>query len=279
MSVDAVNRKTQKKSMFQSIILFFSLILGNHIFCVPTQAADIPEIVERGKLIVGVKTDVRPLGFLDTQGNLQGLEIDIAKRLAEEILGNSKQILLQSVKNQDRLPLILDDKVDLVIAKMTVNSARSRLVEFSPYYYLDSTDIITNQANLKNLSDLQNQSIAILNGSDAIAIIRAALPTAKLVGVNSYQEAFNLLETGKIAGFAADNSVLTGWVQEFPNFHTLNINSPRNAIAVVMPKGQQYWGLRQTVNEAINRWQKSGWLQERAKYWGLPNYSEQLPKK
>jgi polar amino acid transport system substrate-binding protein len=36
-----------------------------------------------------------------------------------------------------------------------------------------------------------------------------------------------------------------------------------------MPKGQQYWGIRETVNGAINEWQKSGWLEERAKYWGL----------
>ena len=79
----------------------------------------------------------------------------------------------------------------------------------------------------------------------------------------------NLLETEEIDGFAADNSLLTGWVQENPDYHALPVQLSQYAIAVVMPKGQQYWGLRETVNGAINEWQKSGWLKERAKYWGL----------
>ena len=255
--------------VLKTFLLSISLILGINYHYPITLAAEIPEIVNRGKLIVGVKTDVRPLGFLDAQGNLQGLEIDIAKRLAEVILGNPDAIAFQSVKNQDRLQVILDNKVDLVIARVTVNPSRSRIIEFSPAYYSDSTGIITKQPDLKTLSDIKTRRVAVLNESNAIAVIRSTLPTAKLIGVNSYQEAFNLLETEKIDGFAADNSVLTGWAQENPSYHTLPIQLSQEAIAIVMPKGQQYWGLRQTVNEAIQEWQKSGWLQERAKHWGL----------
>jgi polar amino acid transport system substrate-binding protein len=32
----------------------------------------------------------------------------------------------------------------------------------------------------------------------------------------------------------------------------------------------QYRELRTKINEAIVRWEKSGWLRERAIYWGLP---------
>ena len=159
--------------------------------------------------------------------------------------------------------------MDLVIATVTVNPSRSRLVEFSPHYYLDSTGIITKQADLKSLSDLKTHRIGVLNGSNAIAFLRSELPTAKLVAVNSYQEALTLLETEEIDGFAADNSLLTGWVQENLDYHTLPVQLSQYAIAVVMPKGQQYWGLRETVNGAINELRKSGWLKERAKYWGL----------
>ena len=254
---------------FLPFLLSIGITLGINTSSEVINAAELPEIIQRGKLIVGVKTDVRPLGFKDAQGNLQGLEIDIAKRLAELILGNPDAIAFESVKNHDRLQVILDNKVDLVIARVSVNPSRSRLVEFSPHYYLDSTGIITKQADIKSLSDLKTRRIGVLNGSSAIALIRSELTTAKLVAVNSYQEAFNLLETEEVDGFAADNSLLTGWVQENPDYHTLPIQLSQYAIAVVMPKGQQYWGLRETVNGAINEWQKSGWLKERAKYWGL----------
>lgn len=250
------------------ISLGFGLTLGLN-FYTPAIAAELSEIMQRGKIMIGVKSDVRPMGFRDAQGNLQGFEIDIAKRLAESILGNADAIALQPVTNQERLQLILDNKVDLVVARVTVNDSRSRLVEFSPYYYLDSIGLITKQADIKTLGDLRNRTIGVLNGSDAIALVRTNLSTARLVGVKSYQEAFNLLETGKIDAFAGDYSILIGWIQEYPAYRTLPVRLSEEALAVVMPKGMQYWGLRQMVNEAINELKKSGWLQERAKYWGL----------
>ena len=42
-------------------------------------------IKERGKLVVGVKQDYRPWGFLDENGNIVGLEIDLAKDVAERL--------------------------------------------------------------------------------------------------------------------------------------------------------------------------------------------------
>jgi polar amino acid transport system substrate-binding protein len=37
-----------------------------------------------------------------------------------------------------------------------------------------------------------------------------------------------------------------------------------------MPRGLQYQDLHQKVDRAIVNWQKSGWLQQRIQYWGLP---------
>ncbi len=265
----AIGGGIKHKSNLNFINLALGLILGIHCYFPPAIAAELSEIIQRGKLIVGVKDNVRPMGFKDTQGNLQGFEIDIARRLAQSIMGNADAIALQPVTNQERLQLILDNKVDLVVARVTINDSRSRLVEFSPYYYLDSIGFITNRTEIKGLGDLRNRTIGILNGSNAIAIVRSRLSHAQLVGVKSYQEAFDLLETGKIDAFAADNSVLTGWVQQYPTYHTLPVRLSEEALAVVMPKGMQYWGLRQMVNGAINELRKSGWLQERARYWGL----------
>ena len=100
--------------------------------------------------------------------------------------------------------------------------------------------------------------------------LRSALPRVRLIGVNSYQEALALLEAGGADAFAADNSLLAGWVQEYPNYRQLPVRLSARLLCVVMPKGLQYVKLRDRVNQAIARWQKSGWLRERAAYWGLP---------
>jgi polar amino acid transport system substrate-binding protein len=129
---------------------------------------------------------------------------------------------------------------------------------------------VTKNPQFQRLEDLANSRIAVLNGSTTIALVRSNLPNATLRGVASYQEAFNLLETGEIDAFAADNSLLTGWVRQFPNYRQLPIQLGAIALGVVLPKGLQYQSLRERVNQAIERLESSGWLVERVNYWGLP---------
>jgi len=237
---------------------------------ISASAAELQEIQQRGKLIVAVKDNLRPLGFRDPTGNLQGLEIDLARRLATEILGRSEAVVLQPVANRDRLPVLLEGKVDLTIAKVTATAARSRLVDLSAAYYLDGAALLTKDATLRTLRDLSGKKIAVLNGSTTISQVRFALPNAQLVGVDSYEAARSRLETGDVAAFAADVSVLTGWVQEYPQYRILDSRLSTEALCIVMPKGLQYDPLRRLVNRAIARWKAEGWLQERATYWGLP---------
>ena len=116
----------------------------------------------------------------------------------------------------------------------------------------------------------RQRTVAVLNGSSTIAKVRNALPAAKLVGVNSYTEARSLLESGGAVGFFADASVLTGWVQEYPQYRLLPTLLSAEPLCIVMPKGVQYDDLRRRVNEAIARLKAEGWLQQRAIYWGLP---------
>lgn len=235
-----------------------------------TQAAPLAEIQQRGKLIVGVKDNLRPLGFTDDNGNLQGLEIDLAKRLAKEILGDENAIIFVPVKNQDRLKVVLEGKVDLAIGSVTQTKSRSRVVDFSPYYYLNGTGLITKNYSLQSIDRLAQVKIAVLNNSDTVSTIKNGLPNAQLVGVNSYQEAYNLLENNLAEFFAADRTILAGWVQEYPQYRLLSQRFSAEPICVVMPKGLQYLELRTQVNQAIVQW-RNNWLPERLKYWGLDN--------
>ncbi|YAI82359.1 MAG: transporter substrate-binding domain-containing protein [cyanobacterium endosymbiont of Rhopalodia sterrenbergii] len=255
------------RKVFLTCLISFLLALGMS----PARTVELEEILRRGKLIIAVKDNVRPLGFSPQDGQLQGFEIDVARQLAEELLGDRQAVILQPVTNQERLQMIIDGKVDLVIARVTVTAARNRLVDFSPYYYLDGTGIIAKQSYLKGLQGLNHGKIAVLRASSTISVIREEFPQAQLIGVNSYQEALTLLEINAADAFAGDNSVLAGWVQNYPSYRRFPVRLSAEALGVVMPKGLQYSSLRDRVNQAILRWQKSGWLQKRAAFWGLPS--------
>jgi polar amino acid transport system substrate-binding protein len=253
------------------------LVLSATIICLVcfswgfmASAAQMPEIQRRGYLTIAVKDNLRPLGFRDVDGNLQGLEIDLAKRLALDLLGKADAVKFQPVANRDRLSVVFNNKVDLAIARVTATESRARLVSFSVPYYFDGAVIVTKDAAVSQLSDLANKKIAVIKNSSTIAQVRYYVPKAELVGVNSYQEGRSLTENNTVVAFAADASVLSGWVQEYPQYRLLPTKLSTEPLSVVMPKGLQYDQLRRQVNEAIAKYTAEGWLQERVQYWGLP---------
>ena len=251
---------------------FLNLVIAIAILATASRAIvarELSEIVSEGELKVAVKNDVRPLGFTDEAGNLVGLEIDIARKLAEELLEDGTAIEFVTVNNTERLQVILESKVDLAIARVAVTTPRSRIVDFSPYYYLDGTGIVTRNTEVENIDQLSQSTIAVIENSATIAVVRNRLPNATLVGVESYQEALELIETNLADAFAGDRSILTGWIQEYTAYNLLPERLSGAALAVVMPKGLQYRELRSQVDSAIAKWKESGWLEERIEYWGL----------
>lgn len=244
----------------------FLFVLGG---ITSVDAAELAEIADRGYLIVGVKDNLRPLGFKDSQNQLQGFEIDIARQLAADLLGNDQAVEFRPLLNQDRLNALLEGEVDVLIARMSITDARTRLVAFSRPYYVDGAAFITRDSTIQTLRDLQQQTIAVLTGSDTIPTLRSLLPSVRLQGVETYAEAQMLLESGEVAVFAADATVLTGWVQESPQYYLIPTLISAEALAIAMPKGAQYNKLQQQVNEAVDRWQSNGWLRQRISAWGL----------
>jgi len=246
--------------LLSAVFLSLWLIVYTQLTAVATEFKDIQQ---RGYLTIAVKDNLRPLGFKDATGKLQGLEIDLAQRLAQDLLGKADAVKLQPVANRDRMSMVMDHQVDLAIARVTATESRSRIVNFSLPYYYDGTTLIT-----KDITP--PQKIAVLRGSTTIAVVKYYFPRAKLVGVDSYSQALTLLEANTADAFAADASVLSGWVQEYPQYHLTKTPLSTEPLSVVMAKGLESDKLRQQVNAAIARYLAEGWLQERATYWGLP---------
>jgi polar amino acid transport system substrate-binding protein len=247
---------------------FFSSSL---LFCDrPLFAAELADIQKRGTVIIGIKENLPPLGFRNAQGQLEGLEIELAHQIAETLLGDRNAVTFKPLLNRDRIPALLNDDVDLVLAQLTMTADRARILDFSRPYYFDGTALMTKDAKMQTLEDLRGKTIAVLAGSSAIATVRSRLPNVQLVAVRSYAEAQEALQTGRVIAVAADATVLTGWQRADSSYRLLPQLLSVEAIAVGMPRGLQYEPLRQKVNGALETWQQQGTLRDRVLHWGLP---------
>lgn len=250
--------------------LGFGLALGAQLAALPVFAADLDTILARGYLIVGVRESWQPLSFRDRDGNLVGLEIDIARGLAEAIFDDPEAVEFTVVANTDRLPAVLEDRVDVAIAGVTLTASRQRLVSFSPPYYLDGAAVLVHDPRYSRLEDLQQQRLGVLQGSSTVAVVRYLLPRATLTPLFSYREALNRLSSGQIDAFAGDITVLTGWQQNHSGYYLVPSLLSAEPLAIALPKGTQYTDLRTLIGQTVTQWHQNGWLEDRSTFWGLP---------
>ncbi len=272
--VDRVN-KTQVKTLALATIAMIALFeggLGFNAFKsnnlaiaseITPEINTLDKIQKRGKLIIGVKDNLPPLGF--RHNNLSELEIDIARELAKEL---NIPIELVPLKNRDRLSALQNNQVDLAIAQITVTNNRSRLVDFSLPYYTDSTIAIAKRGvTFQELK--QPVAIGVLKNSAAIAVIQSQFPKAAIIGSSSYADGLNALQLGKVKAFVGDRTSLMQWLTDHPDYEIIGQPLAIHSLAIALPRGLQHLDLRDRVLAAVDKWRKNGWLQERAKYWGL----------
>ncbi|MGB7087263.1 MAG: transporter substrate-binding domain-containing protein, partial [Phormidesmis sp.] len=257
-----------------------SLVLGAQLLPSPffvraAAAAELSEIRDRGYLIVAVKNNRPPLGFIAEDGELSGFEIDIARRLAEVLLGDASALRLVPVRNSDRLNAVIEDRVDIAIAAITITEPRRRIISFSDPYYLDGVAFVTPNPSIQQLPDLRSATIALLDRSSTVAHVRYILPGSRLVAVDSYAEGRSLLDSGAADAFAGDVSVLSGWsfdqrlasAQDQPTgeYRLLPSIISAEPLSVAIPKGTQYApsGSR-SIRPCDNGTKKGGCKKERS---------------
>ncbi|WP_267243967.1 glutamate ABC transporter substrate-binding protein [Streptomyces sp. PR69] len=96
----------------------------------------IDAIKARGKLIVGVDQNSYRWGYRNpATGNLEGFDIDLARAIAEDILGSPKAVIFRAIPTNQRIPALDRGTVDLVVRTMTINCARLKQVSFSTAYF------------------------------------------------------------------------------------------------------------------------------------------------
>ena len=97
----------------------------------PAAVSYIDKIKARDKLIVGVFTDKPPFGFVDEAGRYVGFDTDIGRQFAKDLLGDENKVEFVAVEPASRIPFLQSDKVDLILANMTVTPERKEAVDFT----------------------------------------------------------------------------------------------------------------------------------------------------
>lgn len=218
----------------------------------PVAAASyIDKIKARDKLIVGVFTDKPPFGFVNEAGRYVGFDTDIGRQFAKDLLGDENKVEFVAVEPASRIPFLQSDKVDLILANMTVTPERKEAVDFTnPNLKVAVQALVPNDSAVKSLDDLATRTTIVTTGTTADIWLTKNHPDWKLLKFEKNSESLQALSAGRGDAYAQDNLVLFSWAKQNPGYRVLEEKLGDEApIAPAVKKGNTE--LRDWVNAEL----------------------------
>jgi polar amino acid transport system substrate-binding protein len=162
----------------------------------------------RGRLIAGTAFDIPGMGYDDPRtGRIEGFEPDLARAIASKLFGAQDRVDFFQVTNEQRIPALQRDLVDMVLSQITITADRAELVDFTvPYYVSREAVLVPAESRITRFEDLKGARIAVTANSISIRRMRAEVPDAKLIVVPLNKECLDAVEKGQAD--AASNDLI-----------------------------------------------------------------------
>lgn len=244
--------------------LLFALCLGLLTGCGPDKkAVSVEDVKQRGKLVAGVKFDSKPFGFLDTDGQLKGYDIDLMREISKRLFGKEKGVEFQQVLSSTRVIAINSGSVDAVAATMTITPERAKVVDFSiPYLTAHQAVVVPGNSPIHKLEDLNGKTILFVLGTTSESNIKKRLPGAKYTGFKSSTDAFSALKAKRGDAMTTDDTIISGFLSDNCGFRVLNERLSDEPYGLAFRKGGEETpnDLRVQVNLTLQAMEKDGTL-------------------
>lgn len=205
-------------------------------------------IKERGRLVVGTGSTNPPWHFEDANGQLQGMDIDLARLLAKNLFDDPTKVEFVLQGSDARIPSLITDKVDIVVQWMTVTAGRAQQVEFTIPYYREGVSLLllARGGKYKNFDEVKAAGAGVtIGGMQNVFLeewVRKALPQAKVDAFESPDATLQALNARRVDAYLADQSAARWLMQQTPGrFIDSGYGWMPNSYASAVKPGDPVW--------------------------------------
>ncbi|MBO3094632.1 glutamate ABC transporter substrate-binding protein [Cellulomonas dongxiuzhuiae] len=181
-----------------------------------TAGSTMAAIRDRGHLLVGVSADTLRMGARNPfTGQIEGFDIDVARQVAQAILGNPDAIRFRVITAGDRLPVLQEHEVDLVVRAFTINCERWQDIAFSAEYFTAGQKVlVSTESDAQGIDDLSGQRVCAPDGTTTLE--RLEQYDVEAVGALTHSACLALFQQGRVDAITGDDTVLAGFVAQDP---------------------------------------------------------------
>jgi ABC-type amino acid transport substrate-binding protein len=170
---------------------------------------------------LGYRESSPPFSFLDQANRPIGYSLELCEAIVDEIGVEvddaDLKIAYVKVTSDDRIPAVVQNKIDLECGSTTANAERARQVAFSPLMFVAGTKLMVAKASgISGAADLKGKTVVVTKGTTNEQAMHAVDKKLSL-GLNivtspDHEQSYQMLVDGKADAFATDDILLYGLI-------------------------------------------------------------------
>jgi len=170
---------------------------------------------------LGYRESSPPFSFLDQSNRPIGYSIELCQAIVDEIGvevdDSALKIDYVKVTSDDRIPAVVQGKIDLECGSTTANAERAKQVAFSPLMFVAGTKLmVPKDSTISAPKDLQGKTVVVTKGTTNEQALHT-LDKKFTLGLNivvspDHEQSYQMLVDKKADAFATDDILLYGLI-------------------------------------------------------------------
>src|ERR1700730_10833314 len=170
---------------------------------------------------LGYRESSPPFSFLDHSNRPIGYSLELCEAIVEEIgvEVDDANLKIEHVKvtSDDRIPAVVQNKIDLECGSTTANAERAKQVAFSPLKFVAGTKLmVPKTSTISAAKDLQGKTVVVTKGTtneQAMHTLDKKFSLGlNIVAAPDHEQSYQMLVDGKADAFATDDILLYGLI-------------------------------------------------------------------
>ena len=208
-------------------------------------------VQERGKLVCIGNALLPGFGFLDSEGNFSGFDVDYCRAIAAAIFGDANALEVRPASARERFTILSSGEGDVIIRNTTWTMSRDTDLgmNFGPTTFYDGQGLMVRKGSgVSTLADLQGASVCVVTGTTTELNLADQFAAAgvgyEAVVFEDFDQSFNAYDEGRCDAVTTDKSSLVSrqTVLTVPEDHViLNVTLSKEPLGPAVRHGDDQW--------------------------------------
>ncbi len=238
-----------------ALLIVISLLVSVMFSCAPTPTVDV--IKERGSIVMLTNAGFPPFEYT-SNGNVAGVDVDIAKEIAADL---GVELEIQDMAFEGIVNAIKSGKGDIGVAGMSITEDRKENVDFTIEYVSSKLVILVknDETEITDADKLVNMTIAVQTGTTS-DIFASDIENAQISRFGTFLDAATALKSGKVRAVVVDEMTSDEILAANTDLKKLAEPLTEERYAICVQKGNTT--LLEAINKTLTRLLDEGKIEE-----------------